>query len=222
MLYISTILKRFLDSFFSALGIIMLIPAFLVIALAVKMDSKGPVFFKQGRLGKHGRVFQIVKFRSMVVKAEFMGTGLFNYADDPRVTRVGRFLRNTSLDELPQLLNILKGEMSFVGPRPPVTYELGDYEDFDADLKRCFTMKPGVTGLAQINGRNELSRDEKTVFDLNYIASFQKWGILLDLKIILLTIVKVITMQGSHEVPENKESDEAKMKRPEPQKQERK
>lgn len=222
MLFISTILKRFFDLTFSLLGIIVLIPLFLVIALAVKMDSKGPVFFKQGRLGKLGRIFPIVKYRSMVVKAEFMGTGLFNYADDPRVTRVGRFLRNTSLDELPQLLNILKGEMSFVGPRPPVTYELGDYEDFDADLKRCFTMKPGVTGLAQINGRNELSRDEKTVFDLNYIASFQKWGILLDLKIILITIVKVITMQGSHEKPENKESDEAKMKRPEPQKQERK
>lgn len=208
-------LKRFFDLFFSLVGLIVLFPVFLLIALAIKLDSKGPVFFKQGRLGKNGRVFSIVKFRSMVVKAEFMGTGLFNYADDPRVTKVGRFLRNTSLDEIPQLWNIMMGSMSFVGPRPPVTYELGDYEDFDADLKSCFSVKPGITGLAQVNGRNELSRDEKTVYDLRYIDAFQKWGLLLDAKIVLQTIVIVLSMEGSHEKPENNAADAAKMKRPE-------
>lgn len=209
----SLLLKRFFDVLFSIFGLLVLIPIWLVVGIAIKLDSKGPVLFKQGRLGKNGRVFNIYKFRSMVMNAEFTGTGLFNYANDPRVTKVGNFLRNTSMDELPQLMNILKGDMSFVGPRPPVTYELGDYVDFDADLKRCFTMKPGVTGLAQISGRNELSRDEKTVWDLKYNETFQKWGVLLDLKIVLITIFKVLTMEGSHELEENREADAAKLKK---------
>lgn len=209
----SLLLKRFFDVVFSIFGLLVLIPIWLVVGIAIKLDSKGPVLFKQGRLGKNGRVFNIYKFRSMVMNAEFTGTGLFNYANDPRVTKVGNFLRNTSMDELPQLMNILKGDMSFVGPRPPVTYELGDYVDFDADLKRCFTMKPGVTGLAQISGRNELSRDEKTVWDLKYNETYQKWGVLLDLKIVLITIFKVLTMEGSHELEENREADAAKLKK---------
>lgn len=204
-------LKRVFDLVFALLGLVVLLPLFLLIALAIRLDSKGPVLFLQGRLGKDGRVFRICKFRSMCDKAEFIGTGLFNYADDPRVTKVGGFLRKTSLDELPQLWNIMVGDMSFVGPRPPVTYELGDYEAFDADLKRCFSVKPGVTGLAQINGRNELSRDEKTVFDLAYIDGFSKWGLLLDARIMLVTVFKVLTMEGSHERPENHAADAAKM-----------
>jgi len=214
MLSFNNILKRFFDIVFSIFGIILLIPFFCIIYVAIKIDSKGPVFFKQDRLGKNGSVFKIFKFRSMVVNAEFIGTGLFNYANDPRVTKVGNFMRKTSIDELPQLLNILKGEMSFVGPRPPVTYELGDYKDFDSNLKKCYSVKPGVTGLAQINGRNELSWDEKTKYDLQYVESYSKWGLLLDLKIMLITIFKVITMEGSHELPENQESDAAKIKKP--------
>jgi len=214
MVVFSNLLKRFFDIVFSVIGIILFIPVFFIIYIAIKVDSKGSVFFKQARLGKNGRVFQIYKFRSMVDKAEFMGTGLFNFDNDPRVTRVGNFMRKTSIDELPQLLNILKGEMSFVGPRPPVTYELGDYKDFDSILKKCYSVKPGVTGLAQINGRNELSRDEKTKYDFQYVGLYNKWGLLLDLKIMVVTIFKVITMEGSHELTENMESDSAKIKKP--------
>ena len=214
MVKFNNLLKRFFDIVFSIIGIIILIPFYILIYIAIKIDSKGPVFFKQDRLGKNGSIFKIYKFRSMVVNAEFIGTGLFNFANDPRVTKVGGFMRKTSIDELPQLLNILKGDMSFVGPRPPVTYELGDYKDFDSNLKKCYTVKPGVTGLAQINGRNELSRDEKIKYDFKYVESYHKWGLLLDLKIMLVTIFKVITMEGSNELAENMESDSAKIKTP--------
>lgn len=214
MVKINNLLKRFFDIVFSIIGIIILIPFFIIIYIAIGIDSKGPVFFKQDRLGINGSVFKIYKFRSMVVNAEFIGTGLFNFANDPRVTKVGGFMRKTSIDELPQLLNILKGDMSFVGPRPPVTYELGDYKDFDSTLKKCYTVKPGVTGLAQINGRNELSRDEKIKYDFQYVESYHKWGLLLDLKIMIITIFKVLTMEGSHELSENMESDSAKIKPP--------
>ncbi|MZG57876.1 sugar transferase, partial [Photobacterium lucens] len=120
-------LKRIFDLFFSIVGIILFSPFFIIIPILIKRESDGPVLFKQDRIGINGKIFSIYKFRSMVVNAENIGGGLFNTADDPRVTRVGNFLRNTSLDEIPQFLNILKGDMSFVGPRPPVTYELGDY-----------------------------------------------------------------------------------------------
>jgi lipopolysaccharide/colanic/teichoic acid biosynthesis glycosyltransferase len=204
-------IKRLFDLIFSIVGIIILIPIFLIIAIAIKLDSKGPIIFKQARIGKNGRLYNIYKFRSMIVNAENTGTGLFNYADDPRVTKVGNFLRNNSLDELLQFFNILKGEMSIVGPRPPVTYELGNYVDFDISLKRRFTVNPGVTGLAQIKGRNELSWDEKIEYDLQYIDRFQKWGILLDIKIIFITIIKLVTREGNYELPENAEKDNARI-----------
>jgi len=140
-----------------------------------------------------------------------MGTGLFNYENDPRVTKIGSFMRNTSIDELPQIFNIIKGEMSFVGPRPPVTYELGDYKDFDDNLKRRFIVKPGVTGIAQISGRNELSWVEKIKFDLEYVSYFYKWGLLLDVKILIVTFFKVIRMEGSHELVENEELDKSRI-----------
>jgi lipopolysaccharide/colanic/teichoic acid biosynthesis glycosyltransferase len=147
----------------------------------------------------------------MVENAENMGTGLFNYENDPRVTKIGSFMRNTSIDELPQIFNIIKGEMSFVGPRPPVTYELGDYKDFDDNLKRRFIVKPGVTGIAQISGRNELSWVEKIKFDLEYVSYFYKWGLLLDVKILIVTFFKVIRMEGSHELVENEELDKSRI-----------
>jgi len=126
---------------------------------------------------------------------------------------VGNILRNTSLDEFPQFINIIKGDMSFVGPRPPVTYELGDYKDFGDNLKKCFTVKPGVTGLAQVRGRNELSWDEKIKFNLMYIENFYKWGIIYDIQLILLTVYKVLKNEGSHELSENSEQDMARIKK---------
>ena len=199
--------KKFFDIIFSIFGILVTSPILLLISLAIIIDSKGSIIFKQYRLGKYGKEFYMFKFRSMVENAETMGTGLFNYKDDYRVTRVGRFLRKTSLDELPQLFNILKGEMSFVGPRPPVTYELGNYNEFSDELKKRFIVNPGVTGFAQIAGRNELSWDEKIKFDIKYIKKYQKWGILIDIKIILLTIIKVVKMEGSYELIENARKD---------------
>jgi lipopolysaccharide/colanic/teichoic acid biosynthesis glycosyltransferase len=143
----------------------------------------------------------------MVVGAEGMDAGIFNVKNDSRITKFGNFLRNTSIDELPQLINIIKGDMSFVGPRPPVTYELGDLDKLSSKFESRFKMKPGVTGLAQVSGRNELSWDEKVVYDNRYIELFQKWGILIDIKLILLTIAKVIKNEGSHEIVENVEKD---------------
>jgi len=204
--------KRMFDILFGIIGIIVVSPLFIVIAIAIKLTSEGSIFFKQARLGINGKPYNIFKFRSMVENAENMGTGLFNYENDPRVTKIGSFLRNTSLDEFPQFINIIKGDMSFVGPRPPVSYELGDYKDFDDNLKKCFTVKPGVTGLAQVSGRNELSWNEKITFNLEYIENFYKWGIIYDIKLIILTLFKVLKNEGSHELAENSEQDMARVK----------
>ena len=121
-------IKRLVDLLGALFGFALLLPLLIVLAVAIKLDSKGPVLFKQGRRTKDGRIFKMWKFRSMVVNAESIGSGLFSYENDPRITKVGRFLRNTSLDELPQLFNVLEGSLSLVGPRPCVTYELGDFD----------------------------------------------------------------------------------------------
>ena len=174
MVKVHLFFKRFFDFLLSLLGLIILSPFFIIIAIIIKCDSKGPVFFKQDRRTKNGKIFKMYKFRSMVVNAEQQGAGLFNYKDDPRVTKVGRFMRNTSIDELPQLLNVLKGDLSLVGPRPCVSYELGDYETLNRRYKKRFEMRAGITGLAQIKGRNENSWDEKVEFDNQYIELFKK------------------------------------------------
>ncbi|HHU52440.1 MAG TPA: sugar transferase [Firmicutes bacterium] len=196
---INIFLKRVFDIFLSCMAIIVLIPLWIIVVLAIKFDSKGPVFFKQDRLTKDGRVFKMYKFRTMVVGAEHMGAGLFNYENDPRVTRVGRILRSTSIDELPQLFNCLKGDLSIVGPRPPVTYELGDYDTLNKKYKKRFLMKGGITGLAQVKGRNENCWDEKVSYDNEYIDLFKKRGIWLDIKIIFWTIGKIFNRQDIYE-----------------------
>ncbi len=199
-------LKRFIDISGALVGIVLLSPVWLIIILWIWLDSGRPVFFLQQRLGKHGRPFSMYKFRSMVVNAESMGEGLFSYEDDKRITTPGRYIRAMSLDELPQLINILMGEMSIVGPRPPVTYELGNYADFDARLKGRFVVKPGLTGLAQISGRNALTWDQKIEYDLKYIARFRKYGILEDIRIIFATIGIVVLMRNTIEQrPEGEE-----------------
>lgn len=125
---ISNVIKRSFDLCASLAGCVVLIPVWIGVAIAIKCDNKGPVFFKQERRTKDGHVFKMLKFRSMVANAEHMGTGLFSYDNDPRITKVGKFLRKTSIDELPQLINVLKGDISLVGPRPCVKYELGDFD----------------------------------------------------------------------------------------------
>lgn len=193
------IVKRVLDTVIAAFALVILFPMFVVIAMAIKLDSPGPVFFKQGRRTRNGKIFGMYKFRSMVVDAEHMGSGLFNYENDPRVTRVGSFLRKTSLDELPQLLNIVRGEMALVGPRPCVSYELGDYETLNARYKKRFLVLSGITGLAQVSGRNGLSWDEKVNYDNEYIDRIAREGIFLDLKILFRTVVKVFFKSSIYE-----------------------
>ena len=138
MYKVNLFFKRTFDILSSSLLALILTPLWLVVAIWIKIDSKGSVFFKQQRRTKDGRVFNMLKFRSMVVDAEKMDAGLFNYENDPRVTRAGRFLRNSSIDELPQLFNIIKGDMSVVGPRPCVAYELGDFDTLNKKYKKRF------------------------------------------------------------------------------------
>ncbi|MBV1819011.1 sugar transferase [Anaerosalibacter bizertensis] len=179
-----------MDLLGSLIGLIILSPFLLIIAFAIKLTSKGPVLFKQERLGRNGEIFKILKFRTMVVNAENIGDGLTVKSElDNRITKVGRILRKTSLDELPQLLNVLVGEMSLVGPRPPVTYHpYNGYENYPAWAKKRFSMKPGITGLAQVTVRNSVTWDERIKVDNQYIDRF---NILFDIKILFKTLIKI-------------------------------
>lgn len=201
-------IKRAFDVLSSGIAIVLLLPVWIGIAIAIKRDSKGPILFRQGRRTKDGKVFQMFKFRSMVTNAEKMGTGLFNYENDPRVTKVGRKLRDSSADELPQLFNILRGEMSVVGPRPCVTYELGDYDTLNKRYKKRFRVKAGLTGLAQVKGRNDISWDDKVEYDNQYVDLFNKWGILIDIKILFESVIKVFQKEDIYENKIDKSMDD--------------
>jgi exopolysaccharide biosynthesis polyprenyl glycosylphosphotransferase len=195
-------LKRATDLILATLGVLVAAPALAAIALAIKLDSPGPVFYRQQRIGKDGRPFWILKFRSMrpdaerlqaALRSQNQATGpLFKMKDDPRVTRVGRLLRRSSLDELPQLFNVLRGEMSLVGPRPPVPAEVAQYEDWQHGRLRAM---PGITGLWQVNGRSEVPFHDMVRLDLHYIRN---WSLGLDLEILLRTIPVVLTSRGAY------------------------
>ena len=197
---INLAIKRLFDIVSSLFVIILLLPIWIIVPIAIKFDSKGSVLFKQKRLTKEGRIFMMYKFRSMVVNAETIGAGIFNFQNDPRVTTFGRFLRNSSIDELPQLINILKGDMSVIGPRPSVVNELGDYTTLNKKYKKRFSMKAGLTGLAQVEGRNDINWDEKVTFDNQYIDLFDRYGVLIDIKLILLSFIKVFKKDEIYEV----------------------
>lgn len=203
--------KRIFDAVSSALGLLVLSPLLLLIAAAVKLDSNGPVLFSQERVGKGGALFKMYKFRSMTTGCDpavhrehvtklILGQtgdeargadGSFKLDADPRVTRVGRVLRKTSLDELPQLINVLKGEMSLVGPRPPLVYEFECYEPRHA---RRLSVLPGITGLWQVSGRTRLSFEEMVDLDVRYA---QTWSIWLDLWILARTLPAVLSTRGA-------------------------
>jgi len=189
------IIKRIIDLFVSLIAIFLLSPVFMVIAIAIKLDDPGPVFFRQDRAGLKGQSFKIFKFRTMVRDAEKKGAGVFVEEEDPRITRVGKLLRHTSLDELPQLINILRGEMSLVGPRPTLPYQVDNY---DVRQMKRLEVKPGITGWAQVNGRSALTWPERIELDLWYLDNWSLW---LDLKIILMTF-KVILAKSNLYKPE--------------------
>jgi len=180
--------KRAIDVTLSILILLLLGIPMLILALLVKLDSKGPVIFKQERIGKDGRVFHIYKFRSMCVGAETTGSGVYSGKGDARVTRVGRFLRASSADELPQVINILRGDMSFIGPRPPLTYHPWPYEEYTDEQKRMFSVRPGITGWAQINGRKAVEWNRRIELNNWYVDNLS-FG--LDFRIFFNTFYKV-------------------------------
>ncbi len=193
------LVKRLVDIVLSFCMLVILAPFFLIIALAIKLSSPGAIIFKQERIGRHGKPFTIYKFRSMVQEAPSLNLSTYVDQDDPRLTQIGKFLRKSSLDELPQLLNILNGDMSFVGPRPDLPHHVEKYNDFH---KQRLYMKPGVTGWAQINGRNQLSWEKRIKLDVEYI---QRWSLTYDLYIMLRTILVVLSRKGT-ELPKKLEN----------------
>ncbi|CEH33749.1 sugar transferase [Romboutsia lituseburensis] len=183
------IIKKIFDIISSALGIVILSPLFLIVSILIKLDSPGKVLFIQDRLGKDGKVFKIYKFRTMCDNAINIGNGLFTDEADSRITKIGSFLRKTSIDELPQLFNILKGDMSLVGPRPPVPNFPYKYDEYSEVQKIRFEMLPGITGWAQVVGRNSIDWDERITLDIDYVKNY---SFLWDIKIIILTLAKVV------------------------------
>lgn len=179
--------KRFIDVLCSLIMLILLSPIFLVAVIAIKIDSKGPVIFKQRRLGKDGREFNMYKFRSMVVDAE--KSGVYSEKGDPRVTKVGRLLRASSVDELPQLVNIIKGDMSFIGFRPPLTYHPWPIDEYTPEQFRMFEMRPGITGWAQVNGRKKVEWNRRIELNVWYADNV---SFVLDIKIAFMTVFKVL------------------------------
>jgi exopolysaccharide biosynthesis polyprenyl glycosylphosphotransferase len=196
------VLKRSSDIALAGIGALIMLPFMLMIAAAIKLDSAGPVFYAQQRIGRHGKPFRCFKFRSMVVDAELMvgelaelneASGpLFKLRDDPRRTRVGRFLRRFSLDELPQIWNVLTGEMSIVGPRPNLPSEVEQYQEWH---KKRLLVSPGITGLWQVSGRSDLTFDEMALLDVYYV---ENWNVLSDLSIMLRTIPAVLRARGAY------------------------
>ena len=195
-------IKRILDIVLSAIGIVILLPVYLILIIAIKLDSKGPALFKQIRVGQDGKDFTIYKFRTMIVNAESkreleinpedLENFVFQSKSDSRITKFGSFLRRSSLDEIPQLFNVLFGHMSLVGPRPEIPDVVKHYPK---SYHQRLLVLPGITGLAQISGRGEIELGKTVSYDLNYIANF---SVLFDIKILFLTVLSVFKKEGAH------------------------
>lgn len=192
-------IKRVIDCAISFLVLIVGIIPMLLVALLIKIDSPGPVLFKQERIGKNGKVFQILKFRSMCQGAEHTGSGVYSGKGDARVTRIGRIIRATSIDELPQVINILKGDMALIGPRPPLTYHPWSYEAYTDEQKRMFEVRPGITGWAQVHGRKDVEWHKRIELNVWYVDHVSFW---LDVRIFFMTIFKVLNNADNENVGE--------------------
>lgn len=192
--------KGAIDRFLAAVGIICFCWLYLILAIAIKIDDpKGPILFKQERLGKNGKVYGMYKFRSMKVGAEHMGSGVYSNDKDDRITRIGHFLRKTSLDEIPQLFNILKGDMSFVGFRSPLTYHPWKWEEYTDEQRKMFALKPGITGWAQVNGRKTVEWNRRIELNVWYAENV---SFLLDIKIFFMTVFKVFANSDNENTEE--------------------
>ena len=196
------IIKRLIDIICSFMGLLAFSPLFIIIAIIIKFTSKGPVFFSQKRVGKYGREFDMYKFRSMVVNAEElkeklaaqneMSGPMFKMKDDPRVTKVGKFIRKTSLDELPQLWNVLKGDMSLVGPRPSLPKEVAQFEEW---MHKRLDVKPGLTCYWQVSGRNNIDFEDWMKLDVKYVEERNLW---IDIKLIFKTVGLLFGDKNAH------------------------
>ena len=193
-------IKRLIDIVLSLTGLILLSPIMLITAVAIKLESPGPVIFQQERLGLNGKVFKIYKFRSMCVGAE--KGGVYEKKGDVRVTKVGKIIRRTSIDELPQFVNILKGEMSLIGPRPALTYHPWTYDEYTDKQQRMFHVRPGVTGWAQVNGRKDVEWPRRIELNVEYV---DKMSLMFDLMIFFKTVFKVVAMKDNVNVGETAE-----------------
>ena len=188
-----------MDIMVSGIGLIVASPILLLTAVLIKIDSPGPVLFLQERLGKDGQVFKIAKFRSMRVGAEHTGSGVYSGKNDDRVTKIGRFIRATSIDELPQLYNILKGEMSLIGPRPPLTYHPWTIDKYTEEQRHMFDVRPGITGWAQVHGRKDVEWHRRIELNVWYVRHISFW---LDVKIFFMTIIKVLRNDDNENIGE--------------------
>ena len=193
-------IKGILDRLIAVIGLLLTWWIYILVAIAIKLeDPKGPVIFKQERIGKNGKVYWMYKFRSMKVGAEHTGSGVYSDDKDNRVTKVGRFLRKTSLDEIPQLVNMLKGEMSLIGFRSPLTYHPWKWEEYSEEQKRMFTLKPGITGWAQVNGRRTVEWNKRIELNCWYA---ENCSFALDLRILFLTVFKVLSSADNENIGE--------------------
>lgn len=182
-------MKRYVDLAIAIPAAIIAAIPMLIVAIAIYIDSPGPVIFKQDRIGKDGKVFQIWKFRSMCKNAEHTGSGVYSGKDDSRVTRVGKLIRATSIDEVPQLFNVLKGDMSLIGPRPPLTYHPWQFEEYTEEQRHMFDVRPGFSGWAQIHGRKDVEWHHRIELSVWYVEHV---SLSLDAKIFIMTILKVL------------------------------
>ena len=190
-------IKRSIDILVSSMGLVIMSPVMILIGIAVKLESEGPVIYKQKRLGLNGKVFNMYKYRSMYLGSE--QKGVYETKGDKRVTNTGKIIRKTGLDELPQFINIIKGDMSMIGPRPVLTYHPWSFKEYSIEQRKRFNVRPGVTGWAQINGRKDVEWHKRIEYDIEYV---DKISLQFDIKILLKSVLKVATMKDNLNIKE--------------------